>query len=129
MEKALENNNTEIIDESNKNIKIIENELDIYRDREAKILANRAKTKWYSEGEKSNKYFLNIIKKRQQKKLIDKLEDEKGEYRTNIDDKLDLANDYYEKLYKKTTHKHRSNNIFKRNQHTNTHTGNDKRTK
>lgn len=101
MEKALENNNTEIIDESNKNIKIIENELDIYRDREAKILANRAKTKWYSEGEKSNKYFLNIIKKRQQKKLIDKLEDEKGEYRTNIDDKLDLAKDYYEKLYKK----------------------------
>ncbi len=41
----------------------------------SKELSLRAKVKWFNEGEKSNKYFLNIIKKRQQESTISLLSD------------------------------------------------------
>jgi hypothetical protein len=33
-------------------------------DRKSEALAERAKTKWFHEGERSNKYFLNLLRRR-----------------------------------------------------------------
>jgi hypothetical protein len=38
------------------------NERNALLDKKGKYLAWRAKMKWYNEGEKSNKYFLNLLK-------------------------------------------------------------------
>ena len=45
-------------------IKEFETQLQAFRDKKSKDLAFRARSKWFNEGEKSNKYFLNLIKKR-----------------------------------------------------------------
>ena len=46
----------------------------IWEDKSRK-LALKAKVKWFDEGEKSNKYFLNIIKKRQSETHLNRLEE------------------------------------------------------
>lgn len=82
-------------------IAAIDPELGIYRDIESRYLANRAKTKWYNEGENSNKYFLNIIKKSVEKQNIKTIIDSNGHEINTIKEKLDEAKEYYTKLYKK----------------------------
>ena len=47
-----------------------EADLDKICERKSKELANKAKVKWFNKGEKSKKYFLNIIKKRQMQTAI-----------------------------------------------------------
>lgn len=55
---AQNENNQEDIDRCNKTLKEIELELDIYREKDSQILANRAKCKWYQEREKVTSTFL-----------------------------------------------------------------------
>jgi hypothetical protein len=45
----------------------------VFLDQLAKKLCAKAQVKWYEEGERSNKYFMNIIKKCSEQKLITKL--------------------------------------------------------
>ncbi len=51
------------------------NEKNRLLEKQGKNLAWKAKTKWYNEGEKSNKYFLNLLKSNTNKMDMDKLND------------------------------------------------------
>ncbi len=64
LDKAFVEENMEKVEKISKSIDIIQSELEPIRMEESKRLADRARCKWYDEGEKSNKYFLNIIKKK-----------------------------------------------------------------
>jgi len=46
-------------------------ERDNLLDKQGQKLASLAKTKWYNEGEKSNKYFLNMLKRQQSRSEMD----------------------------------------------------------
>ena len=42
----------------------LEEQLEAYRVKKSQALAFKARSKWFNEGEKSNKYFLNLLRKR-----------------------------------------------------------------
>jgi hypothetical protein len=48
-------------------------ERDIILQRQGESLSMKAKTRWYNEGEKSNKYFLNLLKRNNESSKISKL--------------------------------------------------------
>jgi exonuclease III len=90
----------------NDTIAILETEHKIFLDEQSKKLCLRAQLKWYEEGERSNKYFLNIIKKKSQDKLITKLYTPSG----LVTDQENIANhitEFYKDLY---NHKETSEN-------------------
>ena len=67
-------------------------------ERKSKTLANKAKVKWFNEGEKSNKYFLNIINKRQSETLLTNLSwDDRSS--TSQKEIQNLVVDFYSDLY------------------------------
>ena len=68
----------------------------------SKNLAMKAKVKWFNEGEKSNKYFLNIIKKRQSETLLTNLNWE-GRGAATQGEIQDLVVDFYSELYQERT--------------------------
>ena len=59
----------------------------------------RSKCLWYEKGEKSNKYFLNMIKRNANKTTMNKLQTEDGRIVYNPDDILNCQAEYYEQLY------------------------------
>jgi len=64
----------------------------------SKKLAFMAGVKWFDEGEKSNKYFLNIIKKRNAKTFIESLQN--GNVIANGQSEVqNLVKDFYSELY------------------------------
>ncbi len=83
-------------------IKDLNHELQEIWVNKSKKLAARAKVKWFNEGEKSNKYFLNIIKKRQSETLLSELNH--GDIKANGQDKVQkLVVDFYSELYNART--------------------------
>jgi len=72
----------------------------VFLDNHSKRLSLRAQAKWYEEGERSNKYFLNIIKKRSQQKLITNL-DKQGTPLTKQQEIMTHVTDFYSALYDK----------------------------
>jgi exonuclease III len=63
-------------------------------------LATKAKTKWYYEGERSNKYFLNMLRKKNQRIEIDTLDINS----TVTNDKAEIEKEvssFYKNLYEK----------------------------
>ena len=56
----------------------IENELDEITLEEMRGAALRSKIEWYEDGERSSKFFLNLEKNRQNKKILTKLVDDQG---------------------------------------------------
>jgi exonuclease III len=60
------------------------------------------KAKWFEYGEKSNKYFLNLNKQRQNQKLINKIKDGEKEY-TGQDQVSKGITGFYRSLYEKRT--------------------------
>lgn len=101
LENALINKNDSVISQTQKSIDSIYNELKPITDKISIKLAERAKCKWYDEGEKSNKYFLNIIKKRETAMYFETFIADTGETLTTTNDKLEHAKNYYQKLYSK----------------------------
>jgi len=83
----------------NHTIKSLEAERNRFLDERAKKLAIRAQTKWYEEGERSNKYFFNIIKKRSEQKLITKLTTTDNEELVTQEKIMSHVTDFYAKLY------------------------------
>jgi len=77
-----------------------EEKLNVIWEKKSKDLANKAGVKWFNEGEKSNKYFLNIIKKRQAETNIDRLEWE-GRAAVTQGELKQLVVDFYGDLYEK----------------------------
>ena len=78
----------------------LEKQLKVHFTEKSKYLAQKAKTKWFDEGEKSNKYFLNLIKKRSAESEITSLEN--GNKVANGQRELEeLVKEFYEQLYSK----------------------------
>jgi len=77
----------------------IERDLDnIYSD-EIKGAQIRAKAKWVEEGERCNKYFLNLEKKQQISNVINILKDENGHEISDSHELLEECCNFYNKLY------------------------------
>ncbi len=68
-----DNREQETISNIDREISLMEIDLEKYLNEKSKYLISRSGAKWYEEGEKSNAYFLNILKKRQEQTLITKL--------------------------------------------------------
>jgi exonuclease III len=82
----------------NDSIASLENELEPYNLAYSKNLAFRARAKWYEEGEKSNKYFLNMIKRRSAQTSIEKIVTEEGEADSQ-EGIATLIKNFYSNLY------------------------------
>ncbi len=74
------------------------NERNDILEKQGKRLALKARSKWYNEGEKSNKYFLNLLKIGSSKNEMNALNIE-GTLTTNSDKINEEVNNYYRKLY------------------------------
>jgi hypothetical protein len=88
------------------------NEKNRILDRQGKNLAWKAKTKWYNEGERSNKYFLNLLKRNtvgaEMTSIIDN-----GNQITDPIQIENCINDYYSRLYDEEADSERlDENIF-----------------
>jgi hypothetical protein len=103
-----------------RDIKSLQTELEVEIDRQGQFLARLANSKWYNEGEKSCKYFLNIINYRQGKKIQNRLVDG-DKVATKQEEMLTLVRDFYQRLYHQPecqvdpTHEHDAMNEYFRN--------------
>lgn len=79
-------------------IAILEQEVDELLVLESKRLAEISRVNWIEKGEKSNKYFLNLLKRRERSKMISTLSD--GNSTAKCQSEIeDLANSFYKNLY------------------------------
>jgi exonuclease III len=74
------------------------NEKDKILELQGKSLAWKARTKWYNDGEKSNKYFLNMLKRSSTQAEMVKLQHD-GRLICELEEINATVNDYYGKLY------------------------------
>ena len=51
----------------------LSSDLTLLREKQSASTSFKARAKWFDQGEKSNKYFLNLNKKYSKKKIIDKI--------------------------------------------------------
>jgi exonuclease III len=65
-------------DSNNTQLDLLFESRNIILEERSKKLAEKAKTKWFYEGEKANKYFLNLLKKRRSNVEIEKLCTDRG---------------------------------------------------
>jgi len=75
-------------------------ELDNLRTKYSKDLAFKSGVRWYEQGEKSNKYFLGLIKVRERKKMISEIRNN-GEIGREQESITNIIKNFYEKLYSK----------------------------
>ena len=78
----------------------LQGKLRIEQDKIAKEIAEKIKTKWYNEGEKSTKYFLNQLKSRSKKQKITSLTENNQEF-SNPTDIENIVFNFYKNLYSK----------------------------
>jgi exonuclease III len=98
-----ESNNPDLLIRANSlrdAIKIAEKPLNELKEKESKRLIFRSRAKWAEEGEKSNKYFLNLLKNRQKKMQIRKIISN-GRANYTQDEISKAINVFYKKLYDK----------------------------
>jgi hypothetical protein len=79
-------------------IEQLTNEKNRILNQQGEQLAWKAKTKWYNEGEKSNKYFLNLLKSKNARNEMSSIR-ENDQIITDPKEINDTVNDYYNKLY------------------------------
>ena len=87
------------IDNIKEAILITEESIADLRNKEAQKLIFRSRAKWVEEGEKSTKYFLNLLKDRQKKMLIRKITSN-GITHFKQDEISKAIQKFYEGLYK-----------------------------
>jgi len=87
-------------EENNMQLELLFTRRNLILDERSKKLAEKAKTKWFHEGEKANKYFLNLLNKRKGLNVIEKLVTDRGEI-TNDDEIDDEINTFYKNLYER----------------------------
>jgi hypothetical protein len=90
------------IDNIKESIEIIEQMLDPIKEKHTKSLIFRAKAKWAEDGEKSTKYFMNLLKDRQRKLQIRKII-ANGTIMNNQNEIEKEIQKFYKNLYKKVT--------------------------
>jgi hypothetical protein len=76
----------------------LEHEFNIHLDKLSKNLVSKAKAKWFEKGEKSNSYFLKLIKKRSEQLLITTLTTENDQVTTQKDIMTKTV-EFYKQLY------------------------------
>jgi hypothetical protein len=79
--------------------------------KQGEVLAQRAKTKWYNEGERSNKYFLNLLKRNNESSEMKSLTVNGVE----IEDSTEIraaVTDFYQQLYNKDESTRRCDDNF-----------------
>jgi exonuclease III len=91
-----------LIDELTTSINIAEMSLVEHQREEADRLIFRSKVKWAEEGEKSTKYFMNLLKERQEKMQIRKIISNGITYSSQNEISKAITN-FYKKLYQKQT--------------------------
>jgi len=113
LQKELDNNPNE---DTEKIYKLSKEELETIEKEEINSLIFRSKLKWYEDGEKNSKFFLNLEKSNYQNKLISQLE-----INNNLtNDQKTISNElntFYKNLYSETLNKDNSSykescNIF-----------------
>jgi len=81
-------------------IDLVKSSISDLKDDESRRLIFRSRAKWAEKGEKSNKYFLNLIKERQKAMVIRKIiSNDVASYKQSEISKA--IENFYEKLYKK----------------------------
>jgi hypothetical protein len=85
-------------DENNLQIEALSERRNLLLGERSKKLAEKAKTKWFYEGEKVNKYFLNLMQKHRSNVEIEKLVTHRGEV-TNEKDINEEVSNFYKELY------------------------------
>jgi hypothetical protein len=88
------------IEENNTQLDILFARRNLILDERSKKLAEKAKTKWFHEGEKANKYFLNLLNKRKGVTNIEKLVLDNGET-TEASVINETINSFYKDLYER----------------------------
>ncbi len=94
-----------------KDIASLEIETDELLELESKRLAEVVRINWLEKGEKSNKYFLNLLKRRENQKAINKL-CHNGEIAHKQKDIEAMAQLFYKELYGKKENKHNKTEYF-----------------
>ena len=99
LERQLEqdvNNDKEVLEEQ---IRLKKNELESIMQYKPKGAIIRSKARWYNEGEKNSKYFLNLENRHCRRKTIMQIKASNGSYVTNDLDILEECNCCYSTLY------------------------------
>jgi len=78
----------------------VQEKVDDYLKKKGQALAERAKSKWFEEGEKANKYFLNLLKRKKQETLIEELHNGDNVAKTK-EEVENMVKDFYTNLYDK----------------------------
>ena len=74
--------------------------LDIYSLYDAQGAQTRARTKWIENGERNNKYFLQLEKSNFNKKFMTSLKDKHGKLHTTQKEIMEIQVDFYQSLYR-----------------------------
>ncbi len=99
--------------EESREMKELENELIIIRERYIKGVITRAKAKEAQEGEKCSKYFCNLEKKHYTEKIMYKLITEENHEIYKTEDIMEEQKRYFSNLYKETENiNNAQNNMF-----------------
>lgn len=95
--------------EDNDRMKKLKNNIDKWYTYQCRGAFVRSREKWLEKGEKSNRYFLQLEKRRGQKKEIDSLEVNGKIQKDNI---LKHIHSYYTNLYSIDDHQYSSHDVF-----------------
>jgi Reverse transcriptase (RNA-dependent DNA polymerase) len=88
------------MEENNDKVEMLFTRRNLILDESSKKLAEKAKTKWFHQGEKANKYFLNLLSKRKGIQEITKLVTDSSEV-TETNEINDAINKFYKDLYER----------------------------
>jgi hypothetical protein len=86
-------------DEEKNELDILNFELEDLLDKQSKKLAQRARLQWIEKGERSNKYFMNLIKTNQQRQMIEAIIKEDGSVTTDLPEIKNEIFKFYKLLY------------------------------
>jgi len=86
--------------ENNLQLELLFSKRNLILDERSKKLAEKAKTKWFYEGEKANKYFLNLLNKRRGVSRIERLNGINGDI-TDENEINVTINNFYKELYER----------------------------
>jgi hypothetical protein len=103
------------MEENLREIDILFNKRNQILEEKCETLATKAKTKWFHEGEKANKYFLNILRKRGAAVNIEKIDTENGHV---TDESLikEEVKKFYKELYEQGGTTNVEENFFQFNE-------------
>lgn len=87
------------ISQLNLDIDVVSTKLDKLLVEKSKYLATRARVNWLEKGERSNKYFLNILHRNKHNSMLSTMFDDNNTLIADTDGILKIVHDYYANLY------------------------------